>query len=132
MKPLDGRSVTIVGAGRVGSAMSSALQSAGVPVIGPLKRGERVSGNLVVLAVPDREIAMASATVPGDALVGHTAGALTLDVFGGRESFSIHPLMTVTDGRTTFRGASAAIAGTTPRALAAARGIATSLGLAPT
>jgi predicted short-subunit dehydrogenase-like oxidoreductase (DUF2520 family) len=123
--------VTIVGPGRVGSAMSSSLQSAGVTVLGPLRRGEAVTGDVVLLAVPDREIAAASQTVPAASVVGHTAGALTLDVFGGRESFSVHPLMTVSDGRTSFHGASAAIAGTTTRALAIARDIATNLGMEP-
>jgi len=129
MKRLD--RLTIVGAGRVGSAIGSSLQSAGVRVLGPLRRGEPVTGDVVLLAVPDREIAVASGTVPAGSVVGHTAGALTLDVFGGRESFSMHPLMTVSDRQTSFRGASAAIAGSTARALETAREIATTLGMEP-
>jgi predicted short-subunit dehydrogenase-like oxidoreductase (DUF2520 family) len=123
--------LTIVGAGRVGSAMSSALRSTGLPVIGPLRRGEPVSGDVVLLAVPDREIQAAAVTVPARAIVGHTAGALTLDVFDGRESFSVHPLMTITDGQSSFHGASAAIEGTSVRALTVAREIATRLGMEP-
>src|SRR5205823_6644261 len=118
MESLAERGLTIVGAGRMGSALSTALRTTGVPVAGPVRRGEPIGGEIVLLAVPDREIESAMASAPPGALLGHTAGALTLDVFGGRESFSIHPLMTVTDGVTAFAGASAAIAGTSKRGLA--------------
>src|SRR4051812_37540922 len=86
--------ITIVVAGRLGTALASALQSRGTEIVGPLRRGASIHGAIVLLAVPDREIAGAAAHVPADALVGHTAGAMTLEVFGGRESFSVHPLMT--------------------------------------
>jgi predicted short-subunit dehydrogenase-like oxidoreductase (DUF2520 family) len=123
--------VTIVGAGRLGTALARALKEKGVGVTGPLKRGEAIRGDVVLLTVPDREITNAVETVPAGALVGHTAGAITLAVFGDRESFSMHPLMTAGTGKADFTGASAAVAGTTARARRTAREIATTLGMNP-
>jgi predicted short-subunit dehydrogenase-like oxidoreductase (DUF2520 family) len=56
-----------------------------------------------------------------------------LDVLAPHEAFSLHPLMTVTAGDAPSRlhGAGAAIAGATPRALAAAEAIARALALRP-
>lgn len=123
--------ITIVGAGRLGTALARALKGKGVSVNGPLRRGEPIAGEVVLLAVPDREIANAAALVPAAALVGHTAGAITLDVFGGREGFSVHPLMTAGTGKADFSGASAAVGGTTARARRMARDIATTLEMHP-
>lgn len=123
--------VTIVGAGRLGTALAKALGQKGVGVTGPLRRGDSIRGDVVLLAVPDREIESAAKAVPGTAIVGHTAGALTLEVFGDRESFSMHPLMTAGKGEADFTGASAAIAGTSDRARDIARAIATALGMHP-
>ena len=131
MDVLDGRSLTIVGAGRMGNALAAALKKAGTEIVGPLRRSESIRGSVVLLVVPDGEIANALASVPADAVVGHTAGVLTLDVLGGREKFSMHPLMTAGDGRADFEGASAAVAGSTPQALAIATAIATRLGMEP-
>ena len=123
--------LTIVGAGRLGTAHARALKEKGVGVNGPLRRGDTVHGEIVLLTVPDREIENAAASIPAEALVGHTAGAITLEVFGDRESFSMHPLMTAGTGKANFSGASAAVAGTSPRARRVAREIATTLGMNP-
>lgn len=131
MDLLAGRGLTIVGGGRLGSALAASLKQAGVDAAGPIRRGEPIVGAVVLFAVPDREIRLAVAGAPRDAIVGHTAGALTLDVLGQREAFSFHPLMTVVGERAEFSGASAAIAGSTPRALAVARGIASRLSMEP-
>lgn len=131
MDVLGGRTLTIVGAGRMGTALGAALTKAGVSLSGPLRRNEAIRGDLVLLAVPDREVALAVAGVPAGSIVGHTAGALTLDALGNREAFSFHPLMTVLDDETVFAGASAAIAGSTPRALDVAYAIATRLSMEP-
>src|SRR5258708_188152 len=125
MDVFGGRSLTIVGGGRLGTALTEALTNAGGNVIGPVRRNEPIRGALVLFAVPDREIGAAAAGAPSGAIVGHTAGAMTLDVLAPREAFSFHPLMTASAGRTPFAGASAAIAGSTPRALEIARTIAT-------
>src|SRR5688572_22570778 len=127
MDALGDRGITIVGAGRLGTALARALTARNTPVVGPTRRGETISGDIVLIAVPDREIANVARGVAAGALIGHTAGAITLDVFGGRESFSLHPLMTAGAGHAEFDGASAAVAGTSARARRVARELATRL-----
>jgi predicted short-subunit dehydrogenase-like oxidoreductase (DUF2520 family) len=62
--------------------------------------------------------------------VGHCSGATGLDVLLGHEAFGLHPLMTVpAEGEPVFAGAGAAVAGTSPRALAVAEELAARLGL---
>jgi predicted short-subunit dehydrogenase-like oxidoreductase (DUF2520 family) len=111
----------------MGSALTARLRDAGHPVDGPLGRDDDVpsAARIVLLAVPDSQIAAAARRVPSGPLVGHLSGATTL----ADTDFSLHPLMTVTGKDTTFAGATAAIAGRTPEALEAARGLATTLGL---
>jgi predicted short-subunit dehydrogenase-like oxidoreductase (DUF2520 family) len=127
--------VTIVGLGRVGRALAEALGSRGVTIQGPLGRDARLtslsSNDIVLLCVPDGEIARVAASIPDGPLVGHCAGALTLDVLSPHEGFSLHPLLAITGAGTRFDGAAAAIAGTSPRALAVAREIASRLGMHP-
>lgn len=123
--------VTIVGAGRLGNALAKALQQKGVGVVGPVRRGQPIHGDIVLLAVPDREIANVVKNLPPKCIAGHTAGAVTLEVFGKREAFSMHPLMTAANREADFTGASAAIAGTSKRARGVARDIATQLGMNP-
>lgn len=121
----------IVGAGRLGTALASALPDAG----GPFGRGFAGHGyDVVLLAVPDREIANAAAAIAVGPLVGHCSGATGLDVLAPHECFGLHPLMTFSGAPTSrppFAGASAAVAGSTPRALAAARQLADSLRMTP-
>jgi predicted short-subunit dehydrogenase-like oxidoreductase (DUF2520 family) len=131
MDVLGGRSLTIVGGGRMGTALTEALTNAGVSVVGPVRRNEPIRGDLILFAVTDREIAAAAAGAPSGAIVGHTAGAMPLDVLAPREAFSFHPLMTASEGRAVFAGACAAVAGSTPRALEIARAIATRLSMEP-
>lgn len=131
MDVLGGRSLTIVGAGRLGTALAEALTKAGVKVVGPTRRDEPIPGDLVLFAVPDREIRTAAVGASSGAMVGHTAGAMPLDVLSPREAFSFHPLMTASPGRTVFAGAAAAVAGTTPRALDIARALAARLSMEP-
>lgn len=132
----------IVGAGRLGRALTAALRDAGLTVDGPLGRGARCpDADVVLLCVPDGEIANAAAAIartgdgrsaPGDPLVGHCSGALGLDVLAPHEAFSLHPLMTVpADGPSNLAGASAAIAGATPHARGIAERLALHVGLTP-
>jgi predicted short-subunit dehydrogenase-like oxidoreductase (DUF2520 family) len=126
--------LTIVGAGRLGSAIAPALRSAGLQVTGPLRRGETVPADaeVVLLCVGDAAIGPLAATIPSGALVGHCSGATALDVLGEREAFSLHPLLSVTDGvPTRFAGAGCAIAGNSPRAQGTALDLALALGLRP-
>jgi predicted short-subunit dehydrogenase-like oxidoreductase (DUF2520 family) len=125
-------SIAIVGAGRLGSALSAALTAADYGVLGPLGRGADARGaGAVLLCVPDGEIAAAAAGIAPGPLVGHCSGATGLDVLAPREAFSLHPLMTVPAGATAdvLRGAGCAVDGSTPRALAAAEALAAALGM---
>ena len=132
--PTPLHSCAIVGAGRLGTALATALRATGLEIDGPLGRGASPAGaGAVLLCVPDAEIAAAAAAVPPGAPVGHCSGATGLGVLAGHEAFGLHPLMTVpAGGAPAFAGAGAAIAGSTPRALAVARELAWRLGLRAT
>ena len=120
--------LAIVGAGRMGTALATALADAE----GPFGRGfDGVGYDAVLLAVPDREIVAAAATIVPGPLVGHCAGAWGLDLLAPHDAFALHPLMTVTHAGATFAGCAAAIAGSTPTALAFARRLADELGMQP-
>ncbi len=85
--------------------------------------------DLVLLCVPDREIAGAAAAVAPGRLVGHCSGAAGLGALAPHEALGLHPLMTVTAAGAPFAGAGAAVAGSTPHALAVAHALASVLGL---
>lgn len=128
MTPLIPGRCAVVGAGRLGNAIAAALSDCE----GPLGRGADCAGaDLVLLCVPDSEIAAAAAAVAPGPLVGHCSGATTLDVLAPHEAFSLHPVMTVTADGANFAGARCAVAGSTPRALAAAETLAHMLGMSP-
>jgi predicted short-subunit dehydrogenase-like oxidoreductase (DUF2520 family) len=146
----------VVGRGRLGTALAAALRAGGVAVEGPLGRDEAPSLSdrsmadaqrrrstdhpddaplTVLLCVPDGAIAQAAATLapaPG-LLVGHCSATTTLATLGGHEALSLHPLMTVPYGPCpeVLRGATAAVAGSTPRALDLARALARAAGMHP-
>src|SRR5205807_10285054 len=84
-----------------------------------------------LLCVPDQEIAGAAALVAPGPRVGHCSGATGLEPLSPHEAFSLHPLMTVTPAGAEFAGAGAAIDGSTARALALARELASALGMRP-
>jgi predicted short-subunit dehydrogenase-like oxidoreductase (DUF2520 family) len=126
------RRLAVVGRGRVGSALARALRDAGCDVEGPLGRGADGRGaEAVLLCVPDDEIARAAAHIAPGPIVGHCSGATRLDVLAPHEAFSLHPLMTVTAEGADFAGAGAAVAGSTPRALALATELARALAMRP-
>ena len=135
--PLMPRStgVGVVGAGRMGRALSSALTAAGYEVGAIARRGEVPSGvDTILLCVPDGEISSAAAGVAGAArFVGHTSGATPLTALAPAEAqaFGLHPLQTVTGCSTDFTRCGCAVAGSTPEALAVARQIAEDLGMLP-
>jgi predicted short-subunit dehydrogenase-like oxidoreductase (DUF2520 family) len=121
----------IVGAGRLGHALAAGLTRAGVEVEGPLRRGEAPAAGVVLLCVPDGEIATAAAATDAP-LVGHCSGATTLEPLGDREGFSLHPLMTVPEGGDApFAGAGCAVAGRSERALRTAEALARALDMKP-
>ena len=115
--PVDpGASVGVVGAGRLGNAMVSALRETGREVHGPVGRGVAPAGEIVLLCVPDAEIAAAAATVAGAGkLVGHTSGATPLAalapaVAAGAELFGLHPLQTFARPGARLAGSGCAVA----------------------
>src|SRR5918912_1497674 len=80
MTPMLSGRCAVVGAGRLGTALAGALRACGVTVDGPLGRGTRCEGaDVVLLCVPDAEIAAAAAVVAPGPLVGHCSGATGLD-----------------------------------------------------
>jgi predicted short-subunit dehydrogenase-like oxidoreductase (DUF2520 family) len=123
--------VSIVGAGRLGSALDVALRAAGLDVDGPLRRGATPAADVVLLCVGDAAIPTAAAAIASDRLLGHCSGAAGLDALGDRRGFSLHPLMTVTGPNARFAGAGAAVDGSDPDALTVARGLAEVLGMRP-
>lgn len=123
-------SITLVGPGRMGTALAAALRGAGVDVRGPVGRGEDVpDAEVVLLCVPDREIAAAAARVPDGPLVGHVSASAPLDLLAPHERFSLHPLLSVVGAGAQFDGASCAIDASSARALDAARALASTLGM---
>ena len=127
--------IAIVGAGRLGTALTAALTAAGYVVRGPLGRdADPDDATVVLLCVPDGEIAAAAAAVPTGPVVGHCSGATGLDALAPHEAFSLHPLMTVPAGAppSVFAGAGCAVDGTTPRALDTAEALAAALGMRAT
>jgi predicted short-subunit dehydrogenase-like oxidoreductase (DUF2520 family) len=130
------RRVAIVGPGRLGTALTAALRDAGIQVDGPFGREPALPAgvDVVLLCVPDAQIAAAAAALPADRpglLVGHCSAATTLAPLVKHEAFSLHPLMTVPERGASFAAATAAIAGAAPRALSAARELAEALGMRP-
>ena len=135
-------SVAIVGAGRLGTALATALRAAGVGVLGPFGRGAAITADAVVLCVPDSEIGAAAQSVAGAApLVGHTSGATPLSALepaatAGAAVFGLHPLQTfdgvpAADPLAPFAGVGCAVAGSDATAAAVAAGLARDLGMRP-
>jgi len=77
--------VTVIGSGRVGSAVRSRLA----------ERGVAVGDDLVLLCVPDSAIAEVAASVPAGPWVAHVSGATPLAALDPHvRRFSVHPLQT--------------------------------------
>src|SRR3954467_5925129 len=90
MRELDPKSppevpaCAVVGAGRLGTVLAAAL---GAPA---LRRNEPVPQvDVVLLCVPDGQIASAAQHVPGGPLLGHCSGATGPDLFARREARSL-------------------------------------------
>jgi predicted short-subunit dehydrogenase-like oxidoreductase (DUF2520 family) len=132
MTPILSR-CAVVGHGRLGTALASALRAARVDIDGPLGRGATASGaDIVLLCVPDAEIAGAAACIERGRLVGHCSGATTLaPLLPHEDAFSLHPLMTITGAGANFADAYAAVAGSTERARETAEALAATLGMHP-
>lgn len=118
--------MSIIGRGRAGTALARAFAEAGIEVEGPLGRGEAATAAVVLLCVPDGEIANAAAGLHGK-LVGHVSGATPIDGL----DFGLHPLQTITGPETDLTGCGCAIAGSTPEALELARALALAARMEP-
>ncbi len=119
--------VNVIGAGRVGSAVTARLGERGLAV-GPDEP------ELVLLCVPDGAIAGVAASIEQGPWVAHVSGATPLAALAPHERrFSVHPLQTFTlaRGPEQLDGAWAAITGETADALERARWLAATLGLQP-
>ena len=121
-------SITVIGRGRVGSAIAARLEERGIPLL------ER-DGELVLLAVPDASI---KAVAQGQSLrhgwIGHVSGATPLSALDPHERrFSLHPLQTFTRARgpEQLDGAWAAVTAETEEARALGFELARLLGLQP-
>jgi predicted short-subunit dehydrogenase-like oxidoreductase (DUF2520 family) len=124
--------IDIIGRGRMGEALVAALDDAGVPVRGPLGRGATGEGAaIVLLCVPDREIANAAKLVIDGPVVGHVSASAPLDLLAPHERFGLHPLLSVVGRGADFGGATCAIDGSTERAVGIARALAGRLGMVP-
>jgi predicted short-subunit dehydrogenase-like oxidoreductase (DUF2520 family) len=111
--------LSLIGPGKLGTALARALRDAGVGVLGPFGRDVEITGgadDAAILCVPDRDIAAAAERVPRDMIIAHCSGVSTLDVFGEREAFGFHPLLSVTKETTSFAGAGCAVQATSERA----------------
>ena len=116
------RRVRIIGGGRAGKSLGTALESAGWEVLGYLGRDDDLSTaavgtDMLVIATPDDAIAVVAESVrPAPAtLVLHLSGALGLDVLKGHpRGAALHPLVSLPSpdlGSERLRGAWFAVAG---------------------
>ena len=119
-------SVTIIGAGRVGSAFAARLRERGVDL--------REGGDLRLLCVPDGAIAGVARSIDPGPWVAHVSGGTSVAALEPhRRRFSVHPLQTFTRARgpEQIDGAWAAVTAETVEAQARALWLAETLGLRP-
>src|SRR5213080_3232563 len=103
--------VTVIGAGRAGSAIAARLRERGVSV--------RDDGELRLLCVPDRAIAEVARSIEPGPWVAHVSGGTPLTALDPHvRRFSVHPLQTFTRARgpDQLDGAFAAITAETAEA----------------
>jgi predicted short-subunit dehydrogenase-like oxidoreductase (DUF2520 family) len=124
--------IQVIGPGRLGSALARAMRAAGLVVDGPYGRGDSPAfAPVVLLCVPDDEIAAAANRVAGRSIVAHCAGSRTLEILAPHDCFSLHPLLTVTKATASFAGIGCAVEASTPRAHSACLLIVHALGMQP-
>jgi predicted short-subunit dehydrogenase-like oxidoreductase (DUF2520 family) len=118
--------VTVIGAGRAGSAIAARLRERGVAV------GE--NGELRLLCVPDRVIADVARSIEPGPWVAHVSGATSLNALDPHERrFSVHPLQTLVKSRgpEQLDGAWGAMTAESDEARERALWLAETLGLRP-
>jgi predicted short-subunit dehydrogenase-like oxidoreductase (DUF2520 family) len=118
--------VTVIGAGRAGSAIAARLSERGVAV--------RENGELRLLCVPDRAIAEVARSIEPGPWVAHVSGGTPLASLEPHvDRFSVHPLQTLTlrRGPEQLDGAWGAVTAESEEAQARALWVAETLGLHP-
>jgi predicted short-subunit dehydrogenase-like oxidoreductase (DUF2520 family) len=118
--------VTVIGSGRVGSAVAARLRERGVAV--------GSDGELVLLCVPDDAITSVATELAVGPWVAHVSGATPLAALEPhRRRFLMHPLQTFSRARgpEQLDGAWAAVTAETDEARAAGLALAERLGLRP-
>ncbi len=116
--------VTVIGAGRAGSAITARLRERGVAV--------SEDGELRLLCVPDRAIPEVARAIEPGPWVAHVSGGTPLsDLAPHVNRFSVHPLQTLTlsRGPEQLDGAWGAVTAETDQAHARALWLAETLGL---
>lgn len=125
------KTIAVIGDGRLGGVLTTALRASGLTVYGPLRRDDEIpTADIALLCVPDSAIPeAASAARPHATRIGHVSGATPLD----HVDFSIHPLQTFTGSESPdiFHGIGAAIAGRAPADMNIAEQLARTLGARP-
>ncbi len=92
-------SASVVGAGRVGTAVAARL-SESLPTRLTGRGLEIGDADLVVLCVPDRAVSEVAAAIPTGPWIAHTSGARTVDALDPHiRRFSLHPLQTFVRNR---------------------------------
>jgi predicted short-subunit dehydrogenase-like oxidoreductase (DUF2520 family) len=120
------KDVTVIGAGRAGSAIAARLRERGIAV--------RDNGELRLLCVPDRAIAEVARSLEPGPWVAHVSGGTPLAALDPHiERFSVHPLQTLTleRGPEQLDGAWGAVTAESDDAQARALWFAETLGLRP-
>jgi len=118
--------VTVIGAGRAGTAIAARLRERGLAV------GE--DAGLRLLCVPDRAIAEVARSIEPGPWVAHVSGGTRLAALDPHlRRFSVHPLQTLTKrrGPEQLDGAFAGVTAETGEALERATWLAEALGLRP-
>jgi predicted short-subunit dehydrogenase-like oxidoreductase (DUF2520 family) len=118
--------VTVIGAGRAGSAIAARLRERGVSV--------RENGELRLLCVPDRAIAEVAQGIEPGPWVAHVSGGTPLAALDPHvRRFSVHPLQTLvrTRGPEQLDGAWGAVTGDDDEGRAHGLWLAETLGLRP-
>jgi predicted short-subunit dehydrogenase-like oxidoreductase (DUF2520 family) len=118
--------VTVIGAGRAGSAIAARLRERGIAV--------RPDGQLRLLCVPDRAIAEVAQSIEPGPWIAHVSGGTPLAALDPHVNrFSVHPLQTLTRARgpEQLDGAWGAVTAESDDAQARALWLAGTLGLRP-
>ena len=119
--------IQVIGAGRVGSAVSARLGERGLVLAGD-------GAEIVLICVPDRAIAEVAAGIEPGPWVAHVSGASTLGALDPHaRRFAVHPLQTFTRARGAEQldGAWAAVTAESQEAADVAYWLAETLGLRP-